>query len=51
MVPGFLEDFAMGEKEQAMKMLARAVERWYRYYELEHDDGASDVLCNAAIAL
>ncbi|MGZ2461781.1 hypothetical protein [Rhizobium anhuiense] len=41
----------MGEKEQAMKMLSRAVERWYRYYELEHDDGASDVLCNAAIAL
>jgi hypothetical protein len=41
----------MADKEQTMKILSRAVQRWYHYYELEHDDHASDVLCNAAIAL
>lgn len=39
------------EPQSATKMLSRAVQRWYRYYEVEQDDRASHVLRHAAITL
>lgn len=39
------------EPQDAMKMLSRAVQRWFRNYEVEHDDHASHVPRYAAIAL
>ncbi|NKN09527.1 hypothetical protein [Rhizobium laguerreae] len=36
-------------REQLTQMLSRAVHRWFRYYGLERDNYASQVLCNAAL--
>ncbi len=38
-------------RQNAMKMLSSAVQRWYRHYSDEHDERTSDVLCQATIAL
>lgn len=38
-------------RQDAMTMLSSAVQRWYHYYAVAHDDRTSDVLCRAAIVL
>ncbi|MGR8925311.1 hypothetical protein ACU8MB_16365 [Rhizobium leguminosarum] len=32
-------------------LMSKAVREWYRYYEVEWDDQASSLLCDAAIEL
>ncbi len=37
--------------EQDFRMMSRAVQRWYRFYEVNPTNKASTVLCSAAIEL
>ncbi|ANM13548.1 UNVERIFIED_ORG: hypothetical protein GGI57_005797 [Rhizobium aethiopicum] len=39
----------MPTHDKHFRMLSEAVQAWYRYYEVEPDDQASQTLCSAAI--
>ncbi|TAX22738.1 hypothetical protein ELI02_33840 [Rhizobium leguminosarum] len=36
-------------EEDLVLLLANAVDQWFRYYAVEHDDRVRDVLCNAGL--
>lgn len=41
----------MESDEDLVKVLASAVDQWFRYYEVQHDDHVWNVLHNAALDL
>jgi len=41
----------MPTHDEHFRMMSEAVQAWYRYYEVDPDDQASQTLCAAAIAL